>query len=80
MIQSPVVTQPFQNTRWPIGDNAIQYGVEGQYNNNPGNYSTLPVLLSNQREWRKAIGHDLPKFNGTPENWPEFLSRYQRST
>ena len=42
-------------------------------------YSTTS-LTSQQREWRKTIGKDLPKFDGDPEDWPEFVNRYRMST
>ena len=47
-----------------------------------GNPSQVPTagMLSQQREWHKTIGRDLPKFDGTPENWPEYLNRYTVST
>ena len=40
---------------------------------------TAAALLSQQREWHKTIGHDLLKFEGTPEHWSEYLNRYQTS-
>ena len=41
---------------------------------------TSAAILSQQREWRKTIGKDLPKFGGEPEEWPEYLNRFRLST
>ena len=42
--------------------------------------SPSATLLLQQREWRKTIGRDFPEFDGSCENWPEFLNRYCVST
>ena len=47
---------------------------------NPRILSGSSGISVQQREWRKTIGKDLPKFGGDPEEWPEYANRFRSST
>ena len=77
-VAHPMSSQQFRDRNWSTEDvNGSDIGLR---NFKTHDVTSTPVLLPQQREWRKTIGQDLPKFDGTPECWPEYLNRYQMST